>query len=103
MGRVIRLRQESWVTRVWWALWRWMRPPLPPRSLRAHLRAVPPASPAPASRMTEQLLASQRRVVDELKRLQGILARTAAPPAERPPRPRGNVHPFRRPKLKPAE
>ncbi|MBI4865866.1 MAG: hypothetical protein HY816_02840 [Candidatus Wallbacteria bacterium] len=87
MGRIIPLRKESWFTRLWWGLWRWMRPS---RAEAATFdpSAEPPVSPPwSKSQMQKQLLHSQRKVVDELRRLNQILARTQSTvgPASRTP------------------
>ncbi|MBI4870350.1 MAG: hypothetical protein HY814_02155 [Candidatus Riflebacteria bacterium] len=107
MSRIIHLRRESWVTRLWWSLWRWMRPAGPkPDGVAAKVEAATAVRPL-SPQMAHDLLASQRRVVDELRRLNQILARTntdlgvtSRQPARR--HNRSNVHdlmPRLRPKL----
>ncbi len=99
MGRIIVLRKESWVTRFWWGLWKWMRP----LGQSIGSPKVQSAAPARALRpqMAEQLLHSQRRVVDELRRLNQILARPSTQPPAPRDRPDQRKIRFLHPRLKP--
>ncbi|MBI4872592.1 MAG: hypothetical protein HY814_13610 [Candidatus Riflebacteria bacterium] len=76
MSRVLHFPRQSWATRLWWSFWRWLRPVERgrPRLDDRLESALLPSQGRP--RTPQQLLTNQRRVVDELRRLNQLLART---------------------------